>query len=45
MLTSFRDKNIPTMLLYRAGQLVKQIIGLGKDVGLKGMQTSVLGGC
>jgi hypothetical protein len=35
----FRDKNIPTLLLYRAGELVKQLVGLGG----KGMRTTALG--
>jgi len=41
-IANYPDKNIPTLLLYRRGNLIKQLIGLGKDVGLKGMQTSVL---
>lgn len=44
-IANYPDKNIPTLLIYRKGHLVKQIIGLGGDVGLKGMKTSVLGGC
>lgn len=43
-ISNYPDKNIPTLLIYRKGQLLKQVIGLGGDVGLRGMKTSVLGG-
>lgn len=43
-IANYPDKNIPTLLIYRKGHLVKQVIGLGADVGLKGVKTSVLGG-
>lgn len=39
----YSDKNIPTMLIYRKGNLVRQVIGLGNENGLKGMQTAVVG--
>ena len=43
-ISNYPDKNIPTLLIYRKGHLLKQVIGMGGDVGLKGMKTSVLGG-
>lgn len=42
-IANYPDKNIPTLLIYRKGQLVKQVVGMGGDVELKGMRTSVLG--
>jgi len=43
-IANYPDKNIPTLLIYRKGNLIKQVIGMGGDVGLRGLKTSVLGG-
>lgn len=43
-IANYPDKNIPTLLIYRNGNLIKQVIGMGGDVGLRGLKTSALGG-
>lgn len=42
-IANYPDKNIPTLLIYRKGHLVRQIVGMGGDVGFRGMKTSVTG--
>lgn len=40
---NYPDKNLPTMLIYRNGELHRQIVGLRPEIGLDGMNTK-LGG-
>jgi hypothetical protein len=42
-IANYPDKNIPTLLIYRKGGLIRQVIGLGAENGLKGMKTGVVG--
>lgn len=42
-IANYPDKNIPTLLIYRKGQLIRQVVGLGAENGLKGMKTGVVG--
>lgn len=36
---NYPDKNLPTLLVYRNGELHRQIIGLRPEIGLDGMKT------
>lgn len=36
---NYPDKNLPTMLIYRKGELHRQIVGLRPEIGLDGMNT------
>ncbi|PWN52165.1 thioredoxin-like protein [Violaceomyces palustris] len=36
---NYPDKNLPTLLIYRNGELHRQIIGLRPEIGLDGMNT------
>ena len=38
---NYPDKNLPTMLIYRNGELHRQIIGLRPEIGLDGMKTKL----
>lgn len=38
---NYPDKNLPTMLIYRNGELHRQIIGLRPEIGLDGMNTKL----
>ncbi|GAA94993.1 uncharacterized protein L969DRAFT_95709 [Mixia osmundae IAM 14324] len=39
---NYPDKNIPTMIIYRGGELTRQpLVGLGPSIGLKGVQTTL----
>ncbi|WFD35625.1 Proteolipid protein 2 [Malassezia cuniculi] len=38
---NYPDTNLPTLLIYRAGELVRQIIGLRPEIGLDGMKTKL----
>lgn len=40
---NYPDKNLPTMLIYRNGELHRQIIGLRPEIGLDGMKTKCEG--
>lgn len=43
-IANYPDKNIPTLLIYRRGQLIKQIVGMsGSEFGFRGMKTSITG--
>ncbi|WFD42088.1 Proteolipid protein 2 [Malassezia psittaci] len=37
----YPDKNLPTLLIYRAGELRRQIVGLRPEIGLDGMNTKM----
>ena len=41
----YPDKNLPTLLIYRNGELRRQIIGLRREIGLDGMNTKQEGAC
>ncbi|KDN47525.1 thioredoxin-like protein [Tilletiaria anomala UBC 951] len=36
---NYPDKNLPTLLIYRGGELHRQIVGLRREIGLDGMNT------
>ncbi|CAO1627364.1 unnamed protein product [Parajaminaea phylloscopi] len=36
---NYPDKNLPTLLVYRNGELHRQIVGLRPEIGLSGMKT------
>ncbi|PWN31457.1 thioredoxin-like protein [Meira miltonrushii] len=38
---NYPDKNLPTMLIYRNGELHRQIVGLRPEIGLDGMKTKL----
>ncbi|KAI3625741.1 hypothetical protein CBS9595_001102 [Malassezia furfur] len=38
---NYPDKNLPTLLIYRAGELRRQIVGLRPEIGLDGMNTKM----
>ncbi|PKI83140.1 hypothetical protein MVES_002947 [Malassezia vespertilionis] len=38
---NYPDKNLPTMLIYRNGELRRQVIGLRPEIGLDGMKTTL----
>lgn len=38
---NYPDKNLPTMLIYRNGELHRQIVGLRREIGLDGMNTKL----
>lgn len=40
---NYPDKNLPTLLIYRAGELRRQIVGLRPEIGLDGMNTKMEG--
>ncbi|KAN0061949.1 Proteolipid protein 2 [Thecaphora frezii] len=40
---NYPDKNLPTLLIYRNGQLHRQIVGLRPELGLDGMKTKCEG--
>lgn len=42
---NYPDQNLPTLLVYRNGELRRQIIGLRKEIGLDGMNTKLEGMC
>lgn len=39
----YPDRNLPTLLIYRNGELRRQIIGLRPEIGLDGMNTKLEG--
>lgn len=40
---NYPDRNLPTLLVYRNGELHRQIIGLRPEIGLDGMKTKCAG--
>lgn len=42
---NYPDHNLPTLLIYRNGELRRQIIGLRPEIGLDGMNTKMQGMC
>lgn len=40
---NYPDKNLPTLLVYRNGELFRQIIGLRPEIGLDGLKTKCEG--
>lgn len=42
---NYPDKNLPTLLIYRNGNLHRQIIGLRPEIGLDGLNTKCEGEC
>ena len=40
---NYPDKNLPTLLIYRAGELRRQIVGLRPEIGLDEMNTKLQG--
>ena len=40
---NYPDHNLPTLLVYRNGELRRQIIGLRREIGLDGMNTKLEG--
>lgn len=40
---NYPDRNLPTLLCYRNGELHRQIIGLRPEIGLSGMDTKLEG--
>lgn len=40
---NYPDRNLPTMIIYRNGELHRQIIGLRPEIGLDGMNTKCEG--
>lgn len=40
---NYPDHNLPTLLIYRNGELRRQIIGLRREIGLDGMNTKLEG--
>lgn len=42
---NYPDHNLPTLLIYRSGELRRQIVGLRPEIGLDGMRTKLAGTC
>ena len=42
---NYPDHNLPTLLIYRGGELRRQIVGLRPEIGLDGMRTKLAGTC
>ncbi|EDP44592.1 hypothetical protein MGL_1074 [Malassezia globosa CBS 7966] len=42
---NYPDHNLPTLLIYRSGELRRQIVGLRPEIGLDGMRTKLAGMC
>lgn len=40
---NYPDHNLPTLLIYRNGELRRQIVGLRPEIGLDGMRTTLAG--
>ncbi|WFD29642.1 Proteolipid protein 2 [Malassezia sp. CBS 17886] len=38
---NYPDKNLPTLLIYRGGEMRRQIVGLRPEIGLDGMKTTL----
>lgn len=40
---NYPDHNLPTLLIYRNGELRRQIVGLRPEIGLDGLRTTLAG--
>ena len=40
---NYPDRNLPTLLIYRRGEIRRQIVGLRPEIGLDGMNTKLAG--
>lgn len=40
---NYPDRNLPTLIIYRDGELHRQIVGLRPEIGLDGMNTKCQG--
>lgn len=40
---NYPDRNLPTLIIYRNGELHRQIVGLRPEIGLDGMKTKCEG--